>query len=89
MPFGTDYEIRFVFAKYVESEPPKVPAATTTTGLLEKVRYHADATYDDAEYFYDGMGRLNKIEDWLGGNGLRYAYDAAGPLTTLRPLSQA
>ena len=56
---------------------------SSTTGLLEKVRYHAGMSYDDAEYFYDELARLEKIEDWLGGNGLRYAYDAAGRMTTL------
>ena len=47
------------------------------------MRHHADTSYDDAEYFYDDLARLVKIEDWLGGNGLRYAYDAAGRMTTL------
>ena len=39
-------------------------------------------SYDDAEYFYDELARLEKIEDWLDGNRLLAAYDAAGHMTT-------
>jgi RHS repeat-associated protein len=40
-------------------------------------------TYD-ADYEYDGNGRLTKLLDWIDAiDGLEYAYDAAGRLTQL------
>ena len=41
-------------------------------GFLEKVRYHAGMSSHDAEYIYDELARLEKIEGWLSGNGLRW-----------------
>jgi len=54
-----------------------------TTGLLSKVEY--GTTPHTASYFYDSNARLTEIEDWLttGGDGLRYAYDDAGRLTSI------
>jgi len=54
-----------------------------TTGLLTRVRYTSGANTYDAYYYYDGRQALTKISDWMGGGGLRYAYDAGGRLTRI------
>ena len=64
-----------------------------TTGLMTKVRYWTGSTSYDADYTYDGLARSTKLTDWMESatpkNGLRYAYDTAGRLTTLTDYDNA
>ena len=46
--------------------------------------YTAGANTHDAEYEYDGNARLVNLLDWIDAvDGLEYAYDAAGRVTSM------
>ncbi|MCP4641879.1 MAG: hypothetical protein GY851_15655, partial [bacterium] len=63
---------------------PTIYTYSATTGLLSRVRYtDADSNTYDADYTYDASGRMMRIDDWMGGNGLRYAFDDAGRLESI------
>jgi RHS repeat-associated protein len=54
------------------------------TGLLTKIAYTSGGSTSYANYYYDGRRALTKLTDWIDGtDGLRYAYDPGGRLTTL------
>ncbi len=62
---------------------------SATTGLMTKVKYWTGANHYDADYFYDGLGRVTKLTDWIStgmspaSDGLRYGYDGGGRLTSI------
>lgn len=51
---------------------------------MTKTRYNSGQNSYDADYYRDGVGRVTKLTDWIDGtDGIRYAYDTEGRLTTV------
>jgi RHS repeat-associated protein len=56
-----------------------------TKGQLTKKRYTNAGVAKDVDYYYDNLGRPNRVDDWMGdtsNDGHHFAYDANGNVTT-------